>query len=277
MWLDTHCHLDAPEFDADVDAVVARALQAGVDSMILPAVHGSQFARVRALAHRYGFAYCLGLHPLYVHGVDDSDIDLLDRSIRDALGDPHFVGVGEIGLDYFDPSAPSREHQEWVFARQLKLAVDHGLPVVLHVRRSADRLLYHTRRAGCRQGIVHAFNGSEQQAQDWLEQGFCLGFGGASTYEGSLRIRRLAGGLPESALVLETDAPDISPVWLRLPGSVQRNEPAELPRVAAAIAGQRSMPVQRLAEVARANAQRVIPRLSSVPARGGNDPERLTT
>jgi TatD DNase family protein len=261
MWIDTHCHLDAAEFAADRDAVVARAVAAGVRMAVLPAVDVAGFAAVAACAHRYGLAYALGIHPLAVPAAEPAHLDRLRAAAQDALADPRFVGIGEIGLDFL-PGAPDAERQEWYYAEQLKIAAQLQLPVILHVRRSADRLQFHLRRCAVRGGIAHAFNGSAVQAQGFLDLGLRLGFGGAATYDGSLRIRAHAARLPADAIVLETDAPDIPPQWLRAGGAVLRNEPAELPRIAAVIAGLRNIPLEALAEQTARNARAALPRLA---------------
>ena len=259
MWLDTHCHLDAAEFDPDRDAVVARARAARVDGCVIPAVQPSGFDRVKACAHDYGCAYTLGIHPLYVDQADDTDLDRLESVVRAALADPRFVGIGEIGLDFFVPGA-NRERQQRFYAAQLRLARALALPVLLHVRRSADQLLAELRRVEVPGGIAHAFNGSEQQAAQFLARGLRLGFGGAATYAGSQRIRRLAGGVADDAFVLETDAPDIVPQWLRAQAA-PRNEPGELPRIAAEIAQLRGANLEALARQNWANARAALPRL----------------
>jgi TatD DNase family protein len=263
MWIDTHCHLDAPEFDADRDAVVARARDAGVSMMVLPAVDRAAFAAVRELAHRYGLAYALGFHPLALEGVTDADLEYLREAALQAKADPRFVAIGEIGLDFFAPAAPA-PRQEEIYRRQLLIARDLELPVILHVRRSADRLLFHLRRVGVCGGIAHAFNGSPVQAQGFLDLGMRLGFGGACTYDGSLRIRRFAAQLPRDAIVLETDAPDIPPQWLRDVPGVPRNEPAELPRIAAVVALLRQTGIAELAGLLRANSVAALPRLGNL-------------
>jgi len=263
MWIDTHCHLDAAEFDADRDAVVARALEAGVHMAVLPAVDRAGFATVKACAQRHGLAYALGIHPLAVPAAQAADLDLLRAAAAAACDDPRFVGIGEIGLDFL-PGAPDTALQEWYYAEQLKIAGELGLPVIVHVRRSADRLLYHLRRSTVRGGIAHAFNGSEVQARGFLDLGMRLGFGGSATYDGSLRIRRFAAQLPAEALVLETDSPDIPPQWLRNGGSASRNEPSQLPRIAAVIAQLRNIPVAELAEQTTRNAHAALPRLAAL-------------
>jgi TatD DNase family protein len=268
-FVDTHCHLDAPEFAGDAMDVRQRAAAAGVRHCVLPAVGAGDFEAVRALAHAHGDSYALGIHPLSTPSAQEDDLALLDRRVAELLGDGALVAVGEIGLDFFVPGLDANR-QESFLREQLRIARRHGLPVILHVRRSADRLLKHLREVGVSGGIAHAFNGSEQQAQAFLELGFKLGFGGAVTHERALQLRRLATGLPLSALVLETDAPDIPPHWLyrtaaqREAGEAQgRNEPGELPAIAAVVAGLRGIPVDELAAATTANAVQALPRLGA--------------
>jgi len=267
-WIDTHCHLDAGEFDADRGAVVARARAAGVRDIVLPAVEVANFDTVRRLAHEQGFSYALGIHPLFVGRAADADLDRLRDALHEHRDDPRLVAVGEIGLDHAVP-APDRGHQERWYADQLALAREFGLPVLLHVRKSADTLLKHLRRKAVPGGIAHAFNGSEQQAAAFVALGFKLGFGGTVTFDRSLQIRRLASGLPDDAIVLETDAPDIPPQWVyrtaaeRAAGATMRNEPAELPRIAAVLAGLRGWTLDDAARITGANALAALPRLAS--------------
>ncbi len=267
MLIDTHCHLDAAEFDADREAVVARAGRAGVSGIVIPSVARAYFEPVAQLAARVpGGAYALGIHPLYVPQADDGDLQALEQAVAQAMGDPRFVGIGEIGLDFFVPelcTPPMRERQMHFYTAQLALAQRHGLPVILHVRRSQDELLKQLRRHRPVGGITHAFNGSFQQAEQFLGLGFALGFGGAMTFERALQIRRLAAELPDSAWVLETDAPDIPPAWLERPA---RNEPGELPRIAQVMAGLRGMALEDVMAHSRRNALRVLPRLAAALA-----------
>lgn len=269
MLIDTHCHLDAESFDADRAAVVARARAAGVTMMVLPAGHAEHYAHTAAVAAQFGFAYALGTHPLWVGRAEPAQVDLLRERAAQALAaggaqaDRRLVAIGEIGIDLFEPGDVPR--QEWFFREQLKVARDLGLPVILHVRRSADLLLKHLRRIEVPGGIIHAFNGSAQQARQFVERGFRLGFGGAMTYGGSLRIRGHAAALPEHAWVLETDAPDIPPQWLRDGGGQPlRNEPAELARIVQVMAGLRGRPPAEIAAVNRANACAALPRLAAL-------------
>lgn len=273
-WIDSHCHLDAPEFERDAAAVRARAGQAGVALCVIPAVMTSAFDATIALAHRFGDAYALGIHPLYVARSGDDALQQLDDALHAHADDPHLVAVGEIGLDYFVPELTTgalRERQELFFREQLKLARRHGLPVILHTRRSVDRVLKGLRDTRVMGGIAHAFNGSRQQADTLLKLGFKLGFGGAATYERATRLRALAAELPLSALVLETDAPDMPPHWIyataeqRAAGQPQgRNEPAELPRIAADVAALRGITPDALAVATTANALAALPRLADL-------------
>jgi TatD DNase family protein len=273
FWIDTHCHLDAQEFAPDTPAVRARATANRVVHCVLPAVELANFDAVRRLAHAGGDSYALGIHPLYVAQAGDADLATLDVHLAQYRSDPRLVAVGEIGLDFFVPellAGPLRERQEYFYQEQLKLARKHDLPVILHVRRSADRLLKGLRDIGGH-GIAHAFNGSHQQALAFVALGFKLGFGGALTYERALQLRRLAVALPLDAIVLETDAPDMPPHWLyktvqqRAVGALQgRNEPAELPRIGAVLAALRGISPDDLASASTRNALAALPRLRAL-------------
>ena len=270
FFVDTHCHLDAAEFAADRDTVREQAAAAGVAHCVIPAVERANWDAVRQLAHRHGDSYALGIHPLYTARAADADLALLAQALEQYHADPRLVAIGEIGLDFFANGLdPAR--QEQFYRAQLQLARRFGLPVVLHVRRSADKLLKGLRDIAVPGGIAHAFNGSLQQAQAFIALGFKLGFGGAVTYDRALQLRRLAAELPESALVMETDAPDIPPHWLyataaqRAAGQSQgRNAPAELPRIAAVVADLRGLPLAALARSTTANACAALPRLASL-------------
>jgi len=276
MWIDSHCHLDASEFDADRDAVRTAARLAGVDLVVIPAVERANWEAVRKLAHRYGDVYALGIHPLYVARASLDDLLCLDEQLTQHRADKRLVAIGEIGLDYFVPElcTPLMRERQWMFyVAQLKLARQHQLPVIVHVRKSADRLLKGLRDAGFKPseggctGIAHAFNGSLQQAQAFIDLGFKLGFGGTLTYERSLHIRRLASQLPLSSIVLETDSPDIPPQWLYVTaadrmagGIVQKNTPIELPRIGAVMAQLRGVSSSEIAKATRDNLHQLFDR-----------------
>lgn len=254
MLVDSHCHLDAAEFDGDRGAVLAAARVAGVGAFLVPGVELAGFAGLAALARQEaGIAPAYGIHPLYVARAADVDLDALD----DWLARPETVAVGEIGLDRFVPDLPQERLADF-YERQLQLAERHALPVVLHVRRAVEDIIRHLRRRQLPGGIAHAFNGSRQQAETLIAMGFALGFGGAMSFAGSKRIRELAATLPLEAIVLETDAPDIPPEWAQ----GQRNEPANLARYARILAELRGIAVEEVAAATTANALRVVPGLA---------------
>jgi TatD DNase family protein len=288
-WIDTHCHLDAPEFDgiSPLSSAFAGELRASirgaaavsdVSKCVYPAVHPFNFSAVRELAHTLGDAYALGIHPLYVKNASDDDLALLDAELALRIVDPRLVAVGEIGLDFFVPElkiSPLREKQSRFYREQLKLAKKYDLPVVVHVRQSADLLLKGLRDIAAHnyewRGIIHAFNGSQAQAAAFIKLGFKLGFGGAMTFDRALQLRHLAATLPLEAIVLETDAPDMPPHWLyktaaqRAAGEPQgRNEPAQLPRIAQVLADLRGISLEALSQAVWENSLRALPKLKSL-------------
>lgn len=249
--IDSHCHLDAAEFDSDRDAVHARALAAGVSGIVIPSVERANFGAVAALCRDYtGCHPAYGIHPMYVARAEEEDL----QALRDTLQREQAVAVGEIGLDNFiaDPDVKKQTH---FFVEQLKIARDFDLPVIMHVRKSIDQILRELRKYKVGGGIAHAFNGSRQQADEFIRLGFKLGFGGAMTWQRALKIRELAATLPVDSIVLETDSPDIPPEWV---GNQGRNEPAELPRIAAVLAVLRGMSVAELSERTIANTRAAL-------------------
>ena len=268
-WIDTHCHLDAPEFQDILLQIVDSANSSDVKALLLPTVQASDWDRAKKLAHQFGeqipgLVYTLGIHPLYINHAQESDINILKTQIEYSLNDPRFVGIGEIGLDYFVEGLDSRR-QEYFFHRQLDLAEQFQLPVILHVRRSQDAILKALRKRKIPGGIAHAFNGSHQQAEQFIALGFKLGFGGAATYDRALQIRRLLLEMPLESIVTETDAPDIPPAWLREEGWVT-NEPGLLPRIARQLADIRGMDHGEFSLAIWQNAMQVLPRWSRLMA-----------
>ena len=253
-FVDTHCHLDAAEYEADRDAVVEAARESGVTQIVVPAIGRANFGIVGEFDVRYpGCRHALGIHPMYVDRAQENDVAELDARLARGRA----IAVGEIGLDFF-VEGYDQARQEWFFAEQLKLARKYELPVLLHIRRAQDTILKHLRRIPVRGGIAHAFNGSRQQADAFIALGFKLGFGGALTYPRALRIREHAASLPLEAIVLETDGPDMPPAFA--PRS--RNDPGNLPRIAAELATLRALPLGSLALATTANARAVLPQLA---------------
>ncbi len=253
--IDTHCHLDAVEFDADRDTVyrAAKVGAGGTALMVIPAVERANFGAVASVCREYpGCAPAYGIHPLYVDRTRPDDL----AALRETLQRESAVALGEIGLDrHVEPRDDAR--QMFYFTEQIRLAGELGLPVLLHVRRAIDPILQALRQHKVPGGIAHAFNGSREQADAFIKLGFKLGFGGAMTYPGSKRIRELASRLPLESIVLETDAPDIPPAWK----SGGRNTPADLLPIAETLAALRGLSLDAVAVATSANARAVLPRL----------------
>jgi len=254
--IDTHCHLDAAEFDADRDAVAAAARSAGVGILVIPAVARDNFGAVAAVCRDIpGCVPAFGIHPMRVDRALEEDLAALRGQL---LSDPA-VAVGEIGLDFFMPLY-DQARQTFFLVEQLKIAREFELPVLLHVRRAIDAVLKQLRLTPVPGGIAHAFNGSRQQADEFIRLGFKLGFGGALTEPRATRIRELAATLPLDSIVLETDAPDIPPAWLNR----GRNTPGELPKIAAMLAELRGITREQLGLATSANARAALPRLAAL-------------
>ena len=270
MAFDTHCHLDAQEFDHDRDAVIQSACEAGLTGIVIPAVAKQNFDTVRVLAHRISTgAYALGIHPLFVPQAKIEDLDVLRQYLEQYRDDPKLVAVGEIGLDLFEPhlkQVPLLNKQIDFFKAQLELAKTFELPVILHVRRAQDLVLKYLRQARVSGGIAHAFNGSFQQAQQFIDLGFALGMGGALTYTRALQIRRLAINTNLEHLVLETDSPDMAPEWVEVDSSSgqRRNSPDQVMKIAQVLADLRQCEVSKVIAVTDQTAQRVLPKLNAL-------------
>jgi TatD DNase family protein len=248
--IDSHCHLDAPEFDGDRDAVLARARAAGVVAQIVPAVSAATFDALAELAASHSDVHAAyGLHPMYLADHRPEHME----QVRERLASGGAVAVGECGLDFFvDGLDP--EQQRMYFACQVKLAREFDLPLVIHARRAVDEVIATLRRIGNVTGVIHSYSGSEQQAQQLWKLGFCLGIGGPITYERAQRLRRIVARMPIEFLLLETDAPD-QPDQLH---RGQRNEPAHLPTIAMTIAGLRGVAIEQIAQATSANARRLF-------------------
>lgn len=205
---DAHCHLDFPEFKGKVNPLIDKCFEVGIQGMLIPGVIRSGWRRIRQLAARNKILHsALGLHPMFMHR--HKVTDLHDLEIALALGTDK--AVGEIGLDFYK-SDTNRDDQNYLFEAQLAIATIAKLPVILHVRKAHEEVLLMLKRVKFQQGgFVHAFSGSEVQAQRYIDMGFKLGFGGAMTYLRALKLHRLASSLPLQSIVLETDAPDMPP------------------------------------------------------------------
>lgn len=248
--VDSHCHLDAAEFDADRDEVIARAHSSGVTRQIVPAVDAAGWPKLRTICSRQtGLFPAYGLHPMYLEAHRTEHLPLL----RDWLERERPVAVGECGLDYFVDGL-DRDEQSLYFEAQLQLAHEFNLPVVVHARRSVDAVIAAIRRTGRLRGVVHSYSGSVEQARQLWDLGFMLGLGGPVTYDRANRLRALAAEMPLDHLLLETDAPDQPDAGIR----GERNEPSRLAQVVSVIARLRDIDEKEVAAATTANAERLF-------------------
>ena len=248
--VDSHCHLDAPAFDGDRDAVLARAGAAGVAAMVVPAVTAAGWPGLRqACAANPALHPAYGLHPMFLAEHRPPHLDALRAWVeREAP-----CAIGECGLDFFVEGLDADTQRQY-FHAQLQLARETGLPVIVHARRATEEVIHTLRRVGGLRGVVHSFSGSPEQARQLWDLGFLVGLGGPLTYPRANRLRTLVATMPLEFLLLETDAPDQPDAAIR----GQRNEPARLPAVAAAIAGLRGQTVEELAARTSENARRLF-------------------
>ena len=250
MLVDSHCHLDAAEFDRDRDAVIARARAAGVHRQLVPAVSAAGWPKLRDIcASTDGLFPAYGLHPMYLHDHRDEHLAELDDWIK--REQPH--AIGECGLDFFVDGL-DRHAQQHFFDGQLALAREHRLPLIVHARRSVDAVIASIKRIGDLHGVVHSFSGSAEQARQLAQLGFLVGLGGPVTYERANRLRALAASVPIESLLLETDAPDQPDAGIR----GQRNEPARLANVLQVVADLRGETPAVIAAATCANAERLF-------------------
>jgi TatD DNase family protein len=248
--VDTHCHIDDTSFDTDRDRVLANCRTLGINHIVIPAVTRDGWDSLLDLCRDTPGLYpALGLHPVYVERHREEDL----RQLENYLQHHTAVAVGEIGLDFYIDN-PDKTKQETLFNAQLDIAVDAGLPVILHVRKAHDRVLGSLHRRKLKGGIAHAFNGSMDQARRYIDLGFKLGFGGMLTYERSSKLRRLARELPLETIVLETDSPDLVVSQHR----GERNSPEYLPYCLHALAQIRQMDPEETAKQTTRNALAVL-------------------
>jgi len=248
--VDTHAHLDDASFDSDRQAMYERAAAAGVRRWIVPAIDRGNWETIERLARdRDGIFPAYGLHPLFIDRHRDEHL----AELPDWLDGHGAVAVGEIGLDWYveglDP-----ERQRDVFIRQLGIAKEHDLPVIVHARRAFEEVIHTLRRIGGLRGVVHSFSGSEEQARQLFDLGFHIGIGGPVTYDRAHRIRRVVATMPPEWLVLETDAPDQPCMHRR----GRRNEPAFMTDVVDTVAVLRGISREEVAEVTTRNADRLF-------------------
>lgn len=253
--IDTHTHLDFPDFDADRPALLAESRALGVRQMVVLGVYRDNWQRVWDLVQSDPDLHAaLGLHPVYLDQHRPEDLTQLREWLSRLAGHRQLCAVGEIGLDYYIETL-DRERQQALFEAQLQLAAEFELPALIHVRRSHAAVTATLKRIGLKRGgIIHAFAGSFEEAREYIKLGYKLGLGGAATWPQALRMHRVLAKLPLEAVVLETDSPDMAPAMF--PG--QRNSPAHLPAICEALAGIMALSPERLAEASTANARELF-------------------
>ena len=254
--IDSHCHLDFPEFDADREAVVQAAYQNGVEAICIPATEASHWQPLIDLSETSSspvtLFVALGIHPWFIPRNPATDLASLNQTV--GMYHNQVVAIGETGLD-FAIKEPARNLQQTVFEQQLSIALKHQLPAIIHARKSHDQILKTLRQKQLpRGGIIHAFSGSEQQAYQYIDLGFKLGFGGGITYDRARKTRQLAASLPLQAIVLETDAPDMPLYGFQ----GKRNEPAQLTRVLATLTELRPESATEIAEITHRNTREIL-------------------
>jgi TatD DNase family protein len=253
--IDTHTHLDFPDFDADRQALMAQSRALGVREMVVLGVYQGNWQRVWELVQSDPDLHAaFGLHPVYLEDHRPEHLTELADWLGRLAGHRQLCAVGEIGLDYFIETL-DRERQQALFDAQLQLAVDFHLPALIHVRRSHAAVIATLKRFKLkRAGIIHAFAGSQEEAREYIKLGFKLGLGGAATWPQALRMHRVLAHLPLESVVLETDSPDMAPAMF--PG--QRNSPAHLPAICMALAQIMSLDPEQLAAASSANARELF-------------------
>ena len=241
-FVDTHCHFDFPPFTGDETASIERAAKVGVEAIIVPAIQAARFEQVLQLVGEHPALYAaLGLHPIVIETHQERDLEVLEAALQ--ARPEKLVAIGEIGLDLYRAD-PQFARQEAILEAQLKLAKRYELPVILHSRRTHDKLAMHLKRQDLpRTGVVHGFAGSLQQAQRFIDMGYKIGVGGTITYPRASKTRDVMAQLPLSALLLETDAPDMP-----LNGfQGQPNRPEQAARVFATLCELRNEPPEVIA------------------------------
>lgn len=253
--IDTHTHIDFPDFDADRAAVLARSRELGVERIVVLGVHQANWQRVWQLVESDSSLFAaFGLHPIYLAEHQEQHLAELRAWLQRLQGHPHLCAVGEIGLDYFVEDLDRQAQQHW-FEAQLELAVEFNLPALIHVRRSHAATIATLKRiTPKRGGIIHAFAGSYEEAREYIKLGFKLGLGGAPTWPQALRMHRVLPKLPLESIVLETDSPDMPPAMY----PNQRNSPEHLADICQALASHLGISAEQLAATSSANAEQLF-------------------
>ena len=248
---DTHAHYDDSRFDGDRDAVLAALPEAGVELVLDPGCDLPSSRAAAALAERYGHVYAAaGIHPENCAGFQDADL----AALRQLLAQPKVAAIGEIGLDYYWAENPPRDFQQMVFRKQLALAEELDLPVIVHDREAHGDSLSIIREFPAVTGVFHCFSGSPEMAEELLKRGWYLGFDGPITYKNARRAPEVAAITPLERRVVETDAPYLSPVPVR----GRRNDSRYLPHVIAKLAEWKGVTPEEMTRITCENGKRLF-------------------
>ncbi|MBX2847596.1 MAG: TatD family hydrolase [Acidiferrobacterales bacterium] len=248
--IDTHCHIDFEDFDEDRDVIIQQAYELGVRDLIVPSVAQSSWLKTIKISEFYSQCHlALGLHPVFIEHHQPDHLAELDKMVQ--VHQP--IAIGEIGLDFYGKNL-DKEKQKLFFSKQLIIANKHSLPVIIHNRKAHDECITLLREFDVKRGIIHAFNGSVQQAEKYIELGFLLGFGGMLTFERSRKIRNLVARLPLENIVLETDAPDMTVKQHQ----GNRNSPHYLPYILQSLAEIKQISLPAAAKITTKNAKKLL-------------------
>jgi len=255
--IDTHCHLDQLALFKNIEKVIKNSINNDIERIVVPSVSPENLSEVIKISQRFDLCSLgLGFHPFFADRIKDVDFKTLSL----LLVEHDAVAVGEIGLDKFLDNIPL-SIQEKIFEKQLDIADKLELPIIVHARGMIEQIIKKIREKKIKGGIIHAFNGSFQQAEQLIKLGFKLGFGGVLTYERAKHVRSLAKNLPIESIVLETDAPDMNPSWLE---NTLPNEPAQLKKISQIFSMLRGLDIEVIADILRANTIEALPKLGKL-------------
>ena len=252
--IDTHCHLDQPPLFKNIERVIKNSIKNDIEGIVVPSVNPENLNEVIKISQRFDLcSLALGFHPFFADRIKDEDFKILSL----LLIEHDAIAIGEIGLDKFIDNI-TLSTQEKILDKQLDIADKLELPIIVHARGMIDLIIKNIRERAIKGGIIHAFNGSFQQAEQLIKLGFKLGFGGVLTYERAKHVRSLAKNLPMESIVLETDAPDMNPSWLK---NSLSNEPAQLKKISQIFGKLRGLDEEVIADTLRRNTIEALPKL----------------
>jgi TatD DNase family protein len=257
QFIDSHCHLDLPLFDSDRESVLNRCRELGVSHIVVPGVTALQWDNLLNICREHDSLYpAIGIHPLFIESdTVTEDLKVMNFLLNNSLTHNYsIVAIGEVGLDGTEKSSHKISLQQKIFIAQLKIAEEHNLPLILHIRKAhqtAIEILKHNSNHG---GVVHAFSGSLEQALEYIKLGFKIGVGGTISRVNAKKLRRTICNIPLESITLETDSPDLAPLWAK----DERNSPHHIPKIAEVVAEIRGDNLERVATQTTENAKTIF-------------------